>query len=71
MTLEALLSAPTVEPDYRGHRRPAAATLAAATVWLLLHYPSTWTRVPCLYRWCVANALLARREMADARELMS
>lgn len=52
MTLEALLSAPTVEPDYRGHRRPAAATLAAATVWLLLHYPSTWTRG----RACIAGA---------------
>lgn len=71
MTLEALMLLPTVEPDYRGHRRPAAATLAAATVWLLLHDPATWTRVPGLYRWCVAKELLARREMADAGELVS
>ncbi len=66
-----LLTLPTVEPDYRTHRRPAAASCAAASAWLLLHDPRAWAGEACVYRWCVANALLARREMFDARELTS
>lgn len=69
--LEALWERPTVEPDYRRHVRPDAPTHEAAAWWLATVWPSTWGREPDLYRWCVANALLARREMADAGELVS
>lgn len=71
LSLEALMLAPTVEPDYTRHVRPDAPNYAAAAWWLQTVWPHAWGHESDLYRECVAASLLARREMVAARELMS
>lgn len=71
LSLEALLLLPTVEPDYTRHVRPDAPNYAAAAWWLQTVWNQAWGHESDLYRECVAASLLGKRQMADARELMS
>lgn len=74
-----LLTLPTVTPDYRTHTREdftprtedAPKEYEAVAAWLAREHADAWAGENDLYRWCVANALLARRQMFDAGELTS